>query len=135
MSTKRIHLYAALGCSLLGFATRAEAFSCASKDGKISISAETSYETGDALAGEATLVFEGRRIQISESQYKNIDSELFFYSVADAQDARGIPVNRVVRLDVKVDANGKGRGTLAIHKDFGGRIVDPVKTAVSCSVY
>ncbi|MEO5667678.1 MAG: hypothetical protein ABIR96_06450 [Bdellovibrionota bacterium] len=125
---------AALGCSLAAFAAHAEGFKCASKDGKVSLVATTSYETGASIDGNATLVSGGSSVRIEESQYKNIDGELFYYSVMDEQNARGIPVNRVVRLDAKVDDNGNARGTLSIHRDFGGRIVDPIKVAVNCKV-
>lgn len=124
-----------LGALSLGsLSANAEGFRCATRDGKSSLSATTAYETGYALTSVPVLVVAGQTVKVEESQYKNIDGELFFYSVMDEQNAEGIPTNRVVRLDVKYDDNGIGRGTLNVHRDFGGRIVEPVKLNVNCKV-
>jgi hypothetical protein len=136
MSFKR-NTVARLGLAALAMtslAAQAEGFRCASSDGKVKLSAGTSYEVGYALTDMPVLVVGTETVKLEESQYKNIGGELFLYSVRDENNPRGIPVNRVVRLDAKVDASGKGRGTLAVHRDFGGRIVDPVKVSVTCKV-
>jgi hypothetical protein len=120
--------------AMASMATRAEGFRCVSSDGKVSLSSGTSYEVGDALTEQPLLVVGAQSVKLEESQYKNIGGELFLYSVRDENNPRGIPVNRVVRLDAKIDSSGKGRGTLSVHRDFGGRIVDPLKVSVSCKI-
>ena len=117
------------------FAAQADGFRCTTKDGKSTLVGATNYATGDSLTAVPVLVQGSRSTKLDVSQYKNIDGELFFYSVMDLGDPRGIPANRVVRLDVKYsDVDGSGRGTLSVHTDFGGREIDPVKVSVTCKV-
>ena len=132
--TNRVAKFGLAALAMATTAAQAEGFRCASADGKVSLSGGTSYEVGDALTGQPVLVIGAQSVKLDESQYKNIGGELFLYSVRDENNPRGIPVNRVVRLDARIDECGKGRGTLSVHRDFGGRVVDPVKVSVSCKL-
>ncbi len=131
-SSLRMSVLTLLGTLSVGSQADTLGIHCVSKDKKTAIAAAYTSIESLSLSGVARLTQSGKGLDIEVAQYKNIDNELFLYSVMDAQDPRGIPVDRVVRLDARINAQGTGQGTLSIHKSFGGRIVDPVKVAVTC---
>jgi hypothetical protein len=135
--TPRTIIFAATALSILSMPALAGdlGFKCATRDGKTALSAvyDSAALDSAALRGRAVLLQAGKRVEIGASQYKNIDGELFLYSLSDAQDPRGIPVSRIVRLDATLDERtGKGSGTLTVIQEFGGRMIDEIKVRVNC---
>lgn len=125
---------ALIAFTTVGFSAQAANFRCGSKDGKLTLVALTRSDLAQALTQNPTLSVNGKKTEIFASQYKNTETELFVLSVMDETTDAGVPVQRIVKLDVKVNAQGIGRGTLSVHTDFGGRVVDPARSDVSCKV-